>query len=475
MSAPELIVCSHRGPFEYRRVGGNLEPRRGGGGLINAVTPVLERFGGTWIAAPMSPADREVAAAEPQGRDEDGFHLRLLDLQRDAHEQHYDVVSNEHLWFLFHYLFDVASTPVFGGAFARAWEAYRTVNRAYAEAVASSRGDAVLVEDYHLMLVASALRERGYDGPMSYFHHTPWPEPDYLGLLPDPYRREMLTGLLDHDLVAFHCRRWADAFLRCCERHVPEAKRDGDAVHRPERTTTVAVTPVPLAEHRLAEEAADDRTRRWMQDIEEQRDGRTLVVRVDRIDLSKNPIRGYLAFEALLDRRPELAERVWFLALQYPSRSRVGRYRRYLGECLEVVQRVNDRYHHATPGEEGPIGFHFKDDFHQSLAAMRLHDAMLVNPVFDGLNLVAKEAALVSERDGVLILSRNAGVFEEIGEHALTVNPFDVQATADAIERAVEMDASERAERHRRLREASTRTTPEDWVRARVAPLGIAL
>jgi trehalose 6-phosphate synthase len=472
----ELTICSHRGPFVYERAGDTLRTSRGGGGLIGAVAPVLATHGGTWIAAAMSDGDREVARDQPEGRDEGGFLLRMLDLPRDAHTSHYDVVSNEYLWFLFHYLFDVPASPIFDASFDEAWADYRHVNELYAEAaVAADRSNVILVQDYHLMLVGAALRKMGrVRRPLLYFHHTPWCDPEYFTLLPDHVGQELLEAMLAYDVIGFHARRWADAFIACCERFLPKARIDADTVTWRKRSARIVAAPVPLDRDHLAADAADPRTQEWVARHEELRAGRKLLLRVDRIDLSKNPLRGFLAFEELLQRRPELARDIIFLALLYPSRLTVETYRRYFTECLGVVRRVNERFEKQMRGMSGPIELSFEDQYHRSLGAMRCYDALLVNPVFDGLNLVAKEGAYVNERSGALILSRNAGVFEELGASAIAINPFDLSATAAAIERAVEMPDAERERTARALRRKAARSSPTEWVRTQLSAAGLS-
>jgi trehalose 6-phosphate synthase len=230
---------------------------------------------------------------------------------------------------------------------------------------------------------------------------------------------------------------------------------------------------VPVDGPRLRSDADDPTTRSWVESHDALREGRKLLLRVDRIDLSKNPLRGFLAFEHLLDRRPELANEVLFLALLYPSRLTVERYQSYFSECLGVVRRVNERFERAVDAEVGPIHLLFEDDFHRSLGAMRLYDILLVNPVFDGLNLVSKEGAVVNERSGSLVLSTNAGVFEELGSAVVPVDPFDVPATASAIEHALELSGDERQRRARKLRRLATRSTPADWLNAQLAAAGL--
>lgn len=473
MPAVNLIVCSHRGPFYYQRTRGKLVAQQGAGGLVNAVGPVMARFGGTWIASALTDADSELAA-NPDGINEGGFTLKFLDLPPDVHQRHYEIVCNQNLWFVFHYLFDLPNTPRFDREFVGAWDAYREVNRIYAEALPRTEGgDAILIEDFHLMLVAEHVRRTDIGTPLVYFHHTPWAEPDYFSLLPTAVVEEILRGMLAHDVVGFHTTRWARAFLECCDRLLPGADARNDRVAWEGREVRVLVAPAPLGAEQVSSRAADPGVARWRERLEEMRAGRLMLLRVDRVELSKNVLRGFQAFEALLERRPSLAKEIWFLALVYPSRPRVTEYRRYLGSCLNVAQRINRRF--GIGPDDGPLGLYVQDDYHRSLAGMQLFDALLVNPVFDGLNLVAKEACYLNERDGTLVLSRNAGVFDELGEYAVAVNPFDVTETAAAIETALEMPKDERAKRATELRRAVTTGTPEGWIRGQLEAAGIRM
>lgn len=428
---------------------------------------MIENFGGTWIASALTDGDRDVAAQGSARHD--GFDLQLLDLPTDVHALHYDLISNEFLWFLFHYLFDTPNAPIFDARFSAGWDAYRSVNEIYADAAAAAGpARAILVHDYHLMLVPSLLRTRRVRRPVLYFHHTPWCSPEYFGLLPAPIRDQLLRGVLDADVVGFHAQRWADAFLACCATYCRGAHVGVDVVRTGRRSTRIVVAPVPIDEQRLRAESNDRHSEQWAARHKEAAEGRKLLVRVDRIDLSKNPLRGFLAFEQLLDRSPHLADDVLFLALLYPSRLTIEAYRRYYAACTGVVRRINDRY----PSSE-PVSLHFEDDYYRSLGAMRVHDVLLVNPVYDGLNLVAKEGATANQADGVTVLSRNAGVFEELGKASVPINPFDVTATADAIEAALEMPDTQRKKLADRARRLATRSTPEAWGRAQLEAAGI--
>jgi trehalose 6-phosphate synthase len=474
LSAPDLLIASNRGPYVYERSGTGFTARRGGGGVSGSLGPVLSELGGCWIASALGDGDREFAREFPHGRQEDGFHLRLLDIPPDLHHLHYEVVSNEYLWFLFHYLFDVPSEPVFDRSFAAAWDGYRRVNEIYADAVIGTRAGAVLFQDYQLILAGRMVRQKSKaKRPLLYFHHTPWCEPTYFSLLPDDIATEILEAMLAYDVVGFHSRRWADAFVACCERFLSRVSLNGDTISYKRRTTRVLVAPVPVDAERLSAQAHDPASASWISSHDAMREGRKLLLRVDRIDLSKNPYRGFLAFEKLLERDPKRANDVVFLALLYPSRLSVERYQRYFADCLGVVRRVNDRFSKKLKAEVGPIHLLFEDDYNRSLAAMRLYDVLLVNPVFDGLNLVAKEGPAINERSGSVLLSRNAGVFEEIGPATIPLNPFDVSATTDAMEEALDRGADERKTAANKLRRLATRSSPTAWLRTQLEAAGL--
>jgi trehalose 6-phosphate synthase len=238
-------------------------------------------------------------------------------------------------------------------------------------------------------------------------------------------------------------------------------------VHK-RRRTSVVVAPIPVDVDRLRTESKDERVEGWMGQIDEMRAGRKLLLRVDRIDLSKNPLRGFLAFERLLESDRKLCNDVLFLALIYPSRLSVERYQRYYAECLAAVGRINERFASKVKADVGPIHMIFEDDYPRSLAAMRMADVLLVNPIFDGLNLVAKECPTINEHSAPVILSRNAGVFEEIGTATLAVNPFDVAETADAMREALQMAPDAREKRAKRLRKLCAGPTPGDWLQERM-------
>lgn len=446
---PQLVIASNRGPLSFTTdQSGRLVMTKGGGGLVSSLGPAVRNTGATWVAAAISEADRTAA---PTGIVEaGGFRVRSLAIDPDAYRQFYDVVANATLWFLHHHLFDLPRRPHVDQHWRAAWGAYREVNRAFAEAVAkeAAEGATVLVHDYHLALVGATLSELRPDLRTAHFNHTPFSEPAMLRVLPDDVALELLDGLAGYGACGFHSARWARAFVHCCE----------EALVTP---PPVFVAPAVADAEGLAQAAASEECARELARLEEEVGDRRVLGRVERIELSKNLLRGFLSFEEVLRSHPEWRERVVFAAHVYPSRSTLPDYLAYRLEVQAIVERINHTW--ATPGWT-PILLDMSDSFPRSVATLRRCDVLLVNPIRDGLNLVAKEGALLNERDAVLVLSRETGVFEELGAAALEVNPFDVAATAEALHTALGMDAAERRERATRLREAAGRRTPHDWL-----------
>ena len=442
----DLVVVSNRGPLSYRlRDDGGVEPRRGAGGLISTLGPALRGTGATWVAAAIGEGDRTAAAGGVA--DSDGVRVRLLALDEADQRAYYDVISNRTLWFAYHGLDHRPLAPSLDRSWHEAWEAYVRVNGAFAAAVAeeAAEGATVLVHDLHLSLVGGFLARRRPDLATAHFAHTPFCWPDGLAVLPAAARLQLLQGLAGHGAVGFHSTRWERAFLACCAE---------EGVQPP----STFVAPAAVEPDDVGGVAAGDDCARHLARLEELVGDRRLVVRVDRLELSKNVVRGFSAFDLLLDEHPELAGQVLFLACCYPSRETLPEYAAYREAVLAEVARVNDRW--------GPV-VHLvtEDDFPRSVAALTRADVVLVNPVRDGLNIVAKEQAIVNRRDAVLCLSPQAGAWEELGgAGAVAAPPFDLVGTAEALHAALRMGPDERADRAARVRAAATARTPADWL-----------
>jgi trehalose 6-phosphate synthase len=439
-----VVLASNRGPVTFTLDDdGNLTTKRGAGGLINVVGGALEGVDATWIAAAMSDGDRE--AAKRGVLDVEGYRVRTIVVE--GFDAYYDVISNGTLWFLHHGLFDAPRRPRFDRRWREAWDAYREVNRTYAHAIAEEANDdaIVLVQDYHLSLVPGVLRELRPELDTVHFHHTPFASANELRMLPDDARTELLHGLSSATACGFHNERWASAFSESFD-------------SAPQTFVSPAASDVDDIRGVASSAGCDDALRA----LDEQIGDRKAIVRVDRIELSKNIARGFHAFDDLLRTYPEWRERVVFVACVYPSREGLAEYLAYRQEVEGLIRRINEEW--AT-SDWTPILYDAKDDFPRSVAALRRYDALLVNPVRDGLNLVAKEGPIVNERDGVLVLSRESGVWAELGPLAVGVNPFDVADTADALHRALSMPGEARASHAAALKDKALARTTDDWFR----------
>jgi len=448
----DVVLVSNRGPLAFRLEDGRPVPAASGGGLAGSLLPLVEGTGATWVASSMSEADRMAAAEGLMASD--GLRIELVEPEPEIYNLAYNVVSNATLWFCHHHLFDPARRPRTDQRWMEAWDAYRTYNRLMAERVAkvAPEGARVLVQDYHLALTAPVLDDLRPDLTTVHFSHTPFADPSVLRMLPTAVGDELLDAMSRFGACGFHSARWAAAYLAGLEAAGLDAGR-----------ASTFVSPLSIDAGRLRAAADGPDVAPSLARIEESvgGDDRAVIVRVDRMELSKNLLRGFWAFDELLEREPDLHGRVVFVALAYPTRQGLPEYLAYQEEVETTVARVNERW--GTP-DWTPIVLEVEDDYPRSLAALTRYDVLLVNPVRDGLNLVAKEGPVVNARDGVLALSREAGAFDELAPGALEVNPFDVTGTATVLSEALALGSAERAERARTLRDVVLARRPADWL-----------
>lgn len=469
-----LVVASNRGPVRWDvDADGRRQPRKGAGGLVTALTGALAAEPGQWVSVALDEHDRAVAA-EHDGKavsvDLEGTptDVRPVDVG-DRFAGYYDEVSNRWLWFTAHDLWGAPYEPA-GVGWREPWyDAYLPVNaqvgQAAAAAVDDVGGDAdVMLQDYHLCAAGRYVRDAHPSAALLHYIHTPWPTTSMLGRLPDPVAAGVIDGLLASDVVAFSSPAWAARFRETAQAYTGAA-RDGDALLVDGRRVVVADFVLGVDADALARRADADDVRAAGARLEAQRGDRAMLVRADRTDLSKNILRGLLAYERLLEAHPEWRDRVWHYANLNASRQGVPEYRAYLQACRDVADRIVERFGSATL--ELSVG----DDYPAALAALQRYDVLLTNPVTDGTNLVAKEGPVLNQRDGALVLSRRAGACDVLGDASVVVNPYDVESTAEALHTALSMGASERAERAAALREGAQLSPPGRWLAAQRAVL----
>jgi trehalose 6-phosphate synthase len=471
-----LVLVSNRGPVTFQDDG---SVKRGTGGLVTALTGLASHRDAVWIASALTDGDAAKAEEEqgrpfsvrsPAGGD---YHVRLVISEEEAYDRFYNVFANPMLWFIQHYLWDLSNAPDIRRNEIEAFEyGYNVVNEDLATAVVEEIHDTdepvVMVHDYHLYTLPALVRKARPDVFLHHFIHIPWTQSDAWRVLPNRIREELYSGLLANDIIGFHTQSYRRNFLQCC-RDLMELDVDftRGTVRFDDREVWVRSYPLPIDARATAAVANSERTKQFERELLRRRRD-ALVLRVDRADLSKNVLRGFSAFDLFLEQHPEWTERVTFIAQLMPSRTDVPEYAEYLERIEALVAVVNHR--HGTT-DWMPIQLKLRDDLEEAVASYKHYDVLVVNAMFDGMNLVAKEGPLVNERSGVSVLSENTGAHEELGEFALSVNPFDIQEMADSIHAALTMGDDERRSRHEGLRRIVTARDPGDWIDEQLADI----
>jgi trehalose 6-phosphate synthase len=471
-----LVVASNRGPVSFTATDeGPLLAERGSGGLVTALAGVLFESDATWFAAAMTEGDHQVAESGHPIEVEPAGHAGFVEIDKARWEGYYNGISNRVLWLLHHYLFDLSYLPAWDAETRQIWQDYREVNRTFAEALAgeADRDPVYLVQDYHLSMVPGFLREMRPGARIAHFSHTPFAGPTYLRLLPEYIREDLLRGMLGADVLGFQSDRWAENFLLSVRETLDGVRVDirRRRVEIDGRLVLIRSYPIALDPGPLRRSAASPEVKALRAELTEWRGDAKLLLRVDRLELSKNIVRGYHAYDDFLTHHPDWAGKVRFLSLLPRSRTEIPEYQTYADRCFEAADELNMR--HGGQGWE-PLEIRTDENYPGAVAAYGLYDALVVNPIFDGMNLVAMEGPLVNRRHGVLVLSVNAGAYGRLGRHAIGVNPFDVAETADAIAAALDMPEEEKTRRARGLVRAVLTSNPARWLTTQLRDLDVA-
>lgn len=457
VAASPLVVVSNRGPRAYSfDESGQVQAREGSGGLVTALAPLLAGSQATWVAAAMSEADRLVASKGPQ--DHDGVREVLVAVDPESYQMAYDVVSNGTLWFLHHHLYDLARRPRIDRTWLRAWDAYREVNNAFAEVVAQEAPEdaVVLVQDYHLSIFSGVLSRLRPDLRTVHFTHTPWCAPEMLVPMASVPVADMFEGMAANRACGFHAQRWASAYVAGSE----------SRIGRSARTFVAPLAPDPDRLEAIRDSQAGQEAMRW---VDEQVEDHLVIANIARMDPAKNLLRSVFVIDELLDVRPEWRGKVVYLLLTNPTREGLSEYQAYRDEVVTACNYVNERWGTST---WKPVILETGDDLARSVAAMTRYDVLLINPIRDGLNLVAKEGPVVNERSGAVVLSTEAGSAEELEDLVSRVNPFDISATAAAVDAGLRETPEERAAKANALFARVTVRSARYWLEAQIEAAG---
>jgi trehalose 6-phosphate synthase len=461
-----LVVVANRLPVAlHQDSAGEWHSERSCGGLVTALSPVLRERGGVWIGWP--------GTVEEDGADLDaalssagaGYALAPVALTAVERDKFYQGFSNEIIWPLFH---DLQSRCNFDPSY---WDAYEQVNRKFAHVTAgvARPGDDIWVHDYHLINLASALREMGVRSPVGFFLHIPFPPPDIFLKL--PWREQILRGLLAYSLIGFQTVRDRHNFAQCVQALLPDAAVEGRGqvvtVRAAGRAVRLGAFPIGIDEREFADLAEQPEVTDAARHMRAALQDRQLIFGIDRLDYTKGIPQKLEAFRRALIRYPELRGAVTFTQVVVPSRTGIPEYDDLKTRIEQLVGEINGQF--TEPGWV-PIHYWYRSLDRVELAATyRASDIALITPLKDGMNLVAKEYCACRPGGGALILSEFAGAAAQLGESALLVNPYDVNGVADAIYRAWTMGEEEQRRRMRGMRRSIRRHDIFWWVDAFLA------
>jgi len=474
LSRRRLILASNRGPIEYHlSQDGQLQAQRGSGGVVTALSSLSKYIEVDWIASAMGEGDRE-AARRAQGESfkvtlaDERLYLHFVVSPRNTYHKYYSIFCNPLLWFLQHYMWNSPRTPNIDHVVYDAWEnGYVSVNQAFAQAVVdeATRSELlpiIMLHDYHLYLASAYIRQQMPNAIIHHFTHIPWPSPSYWQLLPSSMRQAIHRSLCTTDIVGLQTQRDVHNFLHSCQSFIDEAEIDykQQTVRVNDHIINVKAYPTSIDVTGLKKIVTSAKCQEYEEKLHHLC-GEQTIVRVDRCEPSKNIIRGFRAFDTLLERYPQFLGKVKFITFLVPSRTHLKPYQRYTEEINQLIEAINNKYKTA---EWYPIDLFYENNYIQAIAGMRMYDVLLVNAVVDGMNLVAKEGPTVNNRDGVLILSEAVGACEQLGQNALTVAPADLEGTTQALYTALTMPPDEKSRRAAGLKKSIEKEDVTDWL-----------
>jgi len=446
---PRLILVSNRLPLSFRRENGKLQAVPSSGGLIGALEPILKEHGGVWVGSAGTEDSPELHRQLRAAAGDHGFRYAPIILSQEEETNYYEGFSNEVLWPLFH---DLQSRGVFDPVY---WDFYQRVNRKFADAIESiaTDRDIVWVQDYQLMQVGRAIREKRPHAFLSFFLHIPFPSPDMFGKL--PWRREILEGLLDYDFIGLQTARDQRNLLASIRSFIPDARITGRGDQRVVSTsrgvTTIRDVPISIDFRDFAESAAAPKIVERVQQIRSQSPGMEIAIGIDRLDYTKGIPERLRALRAFFRSDPQFHRRITLIQVVVPSRENIPGYKDLRFEIEGLVSSINGEF--SEPGWTPIQYMHRSIPREELLALYRAAGIALITPLKDGMNLVAKEyCASHIDNDGVLILSEFAGAMPELHNGAIAVHPYDEVGMCLALKQAVEMPDSERRRRMLRMR-----------------------
>ncbi|HML06154.1 MAG TPA: trehalose-6-phosphate synthase [Methanobacterium sp.] len=444
--------------------------KKGAGGIVPTLFPIMENANGIWIASAMTTSDIEMADKYqnkiPIPLENPKFRAHLIKLNTEKYDEFYNTFINSLLWFIHHYMWNLAYTPEINEDTHKSWQSYEYVNQKFAEKIieeinSSNKEPIVMLQDIHLQTCPSYIRKNFEEVVLSQFIHIPWPQPDYFGILPEYMQKSIIEGLLANDIIGFHIKKYVKNFLMLCEKYADEVDFKNNIVHYNGRKINVNNYPISVDILGLKKLAKTDEVLKNEEYVKKIKDNNFLIYRTERTDLSKNILRGFKAYDLFLRKHPEFQEKVTFFITGMSTRENVKEYLDYKIKVNDIITEINKKY---SKNGWKPIVSHFNAEYSMVTAALKNYDCLLVNSIHDGMNIVPKEGAVLNENNGVLILSETTGAYDELKEYSININALDISKTADAIYKAVMMEQNERKKRLKGLKEIINQYDVYNWI-----------
>jgi trehalose 6-phosphate synthase len=467
----EIIVASNRGPVVFKKdKDGDIELVRGAGGIVGSMIPFLKKTHGTWVSSAIGECDHymnhKYNGKVPVSPEDPEYYVQFVKTEEEVYNNFNGKFANPLLWFIHHSMWNPPYSPCADDELHQAWDSYQYVNSKFAEVIGddvsnSEKTPIVMLQDYHLYLTPKLIRKQHPDVLMSQFVHIPFPSPEIFQQLPDHMQEEILESVLTNNVLGFHIRRYMNNFLRTVRQILPSATVDyvsGDILYQG-HTCHVRTYPISIDIKTLQKHG--EKVQAKMEEVDEIVGDCKLIYRTDRADLSKNIIRGFQAYDMFLEKYPEWIGKVKFVATLMPSRQDIKIYREYTDNIKDIVNKINQKY--AT-GDWEPIKYICRGDYDLVVALLKRYDVLLVNPILDGMNIVAKEGSVLNQNNGVLVLSRGAGCYEELKDGAICINPYDLRETAESLHQALLMDDESKTQLLNESLAAIRRNDLNKWV-----------
>ena len=469
----EIIVASNRGPVVFKRYEkGKIELIRGAGGIVGSMIPFLKKTHGKWVSSAIGECDHymnnKYRCKVPIPLEDPEYNVQFIKTEEDIYNGFNGKFANPLLWFIHHSMWNPPYSPCADDELHQAWDSYQYVNSMFAAAIGedvckSEKTPIVMLQDYHLYLTPKLIRKQHPDVLMSQFVHIPFPPPEIFQQLPNHMQIEILDSMLTNNILGFHIPRYMNNFFATIKLILPNASVDdivGDILYKG-HVCHIRTYPISVDMKTLQTHAQDPNVTAKEVEVDEMIGDCKLIYRTDRTDLSKNIIRGFQAYDMFLEKYPEWREKVKFVATLMPSRQDIKIYREYTDKIQDIVKEINEKY--ATPDWQ-PIKYICRGDYDLVIALLKRYDVLMVNPILDGMNIVAKEGSVVNENNGVLILSTGAGCYEELKDGAICINPFDLRQTAESIDVALLMDETVKAQMIAKTNKAIQINDLNKWV-----------